>query len=160
MKISELQNIFIDELEGFLHRWKFIKKHRHFKKVNGNLVWYLHISCINHFDDFDVKGDVAVEFKDGKKRLAIIGAELGNIAGSGPKRFPVGSVSQAYSSAVALHESFQKIGLPFIERFSNPDEVVTVLKDGGKEAGLISPLSWLHQEQIIGIDEYINKNFM
>lgn len=59
MKVSELQNIFIEELKDLLPDWKFIKSHRHFKKVVEDVVWYLHVACINHLEDFDAVGNVA-----------------------------------------------------------------------------------------------------
>ncbi|MFH1128883.1 MAG: hypothetical protein V1699_05700 [Candidatus Omnitrophota bacterium] len=154
MKNSELQNIFLEELQKQLGDWKFVKNERHFKKADGQMIWIFHISCINHTNDFDSIGDVAVEYKKGKERLCIIGAELGNIEGVGQKRFPVGDARQASSSAIALYNYFQLIGLPFLQRFSNPNEVVSTLKKGGKEAILISPLLNQHQEQINALSQH------
>lgn len=148
MKISELQNIFIDELKTFLPDWKFVKSHRHFKKTEKDTVWSFHISCINHTEDFDAVGDVAVEFKAGKERICIVGAELGNIEGIGQNRFPVSNSAEAKLSAVRLHEHFKEHGLPFLRRYSNPVEVVSTLKNSDKEAMLISPFINQHQEQI------------
>ncbi len=148
MKVSELQNNFLEQLQHHLDGWRFIKSDRHFKKVDGNVVWLFHISCINHTNDFDGVGNVAVEYKNGKERLCIIGAELGNIEGVGQKRFSVTNEHQAISSAKALSEYFKSIGLPFLQKYSNPNEVVSTLMNGGKEAMMISPFINQHQEQI------------
>ena len=148
MKVSEMQNHFIDELKALLPEWKFIKSQRHFKKVQEDTIWYFHISCINHPGDFDAVGDVAVEFKAGKERICIVGAELGNIEGSGQKRFTVSNELEAKASAVSLHEYFMKYGLPFLRKYNNPVEVVSTLKNGGKGAMLISPFTNQHQDQI------------
>lgn len=148
MKVSELQEIFIDELKSLLPEWKFVKRERHFKLKNDKVVWFFHISCINHESDFDAVGDVAVEFLSGKERVCIIGSELGNIEGAGQKRFPVSSSSEAISSAQHLHNYFVKVGLPFLDKYSNPNVVVLTLKRGGKEAMLISPLVNQHETQI------------
>jgi len=148
MKVSDLQNIFIDELKILLPDWKFIKSHRHFKKAEGDAIWLFHISCINHQKDFDAVGNVAVEFKDGKKRICIVGAELGNIEGIGQKRFPVSTASEAKSSAKGVFNYHEQHGLPFLLKYSNPIDVVTTLKKGGKKAMLISPFLNQHQEQI------------
>ncbi|QSX33840.1 hypothetical protein JYB87_00875 [Shewanella avicenniae] len=148
MKVSELQNLFIEELKTLLPSWKFVKSYREFRKSENGVIWLFHISCVNHTSDFDAVGDVAVEFKSGKERICIVGAELGNIVGSGQHRFPVSNASEAKSSARELFEYFNQKGLPFLERFSNPEAVVDTLKRGGKEALLIIPLLDQHKEQI------------
>ena len=148
MKVSDLQNVFLEELKALLTDWKFIKSQRHFKKSEGDVIWYLHISCINHMDDFDAVGNVAVEFKAGKERICLVGAELGNINGIGQHRFQVSNSAEATSSALRIHEYFKEHGLPFLYKYSDPDEVVSTLKKGGTEAMLISPFLNQHQDQI------------
>jgi hypothetical protein len=44
--------------------------------------------------------------------------------------------------------------LPFLQKYSNPSEAVCTLKNGGKEAMLISPLINQHQEQINALSNY------
>jgi len=148
MKVSELQDEFIGELKELLPEWRFVKSNRHFKLKRGNVVWLFHILCINHESDFDAVGDVALEYHAGKDRFCTLGAELGNIEGSGQVRFPVSSPDTAISSAKSLYEFFVQVGQPFLHRFSNPNEVVSTLKLGGKEAILISPLINQHEIQI------------
>ena len=76
MKISELQELFIDNLKTFISNWKFVKSQRHFKLKRGDINWLFHITCINHASDFDAVGDVAIEFLSAKRRICIIGAEV------------------------------------------------------------------------------------
>ena len=156
MKVSELQTVFLDALHHLMDDWKYIKSERHFKKVQGNLVWQFHVSCINHENDFDAVGDIAIEYKSGKKRLCIIGAELGNIEGVGQKRFPVGNEKQANRSAKEIYSYFQKIGVPFFLKYSNPCETIKALKNDSKEAMLISPFINQHKEQISALRIYID----
>lgn len=148
MKVSELQEKFLDELKELLPEWRFVKRDRHFKLKRDDIVWFFHISCINHESDFDAVGNVAVEYFSGKERVCIVGAELGNIEDSGQTRFPVSSSSEAISSAKLLYEFFVKVGLPFLHKFSSPNEVISTLKCGGKEAMLISPFINQHETQI------------
>ena len=148
MKVSELQEKFIGELKELLPDWRFVKSDRHFKIKRDDVVWFLHISCINHESYFDAVANVAVEFVSGKERVCIIGAELGNIEGSGQRRFPVSSPTEAIRSSMSLYDLFVKVGQPFLQKFSNPNEVVSTLKRGGKEAMLISPLMNQHESQI------------
>ncbi|WP_143169190.1 hypothetical protein [Vibrio quintilis] len=148
MKVSELQEKFIDELNMLLPEWKFVKRDRHFKLNHHGVMWFFHISCVSHDSDFDAIGDVALEYLSGKKRMCIIGAELGNIKGSGQMRFPVSSSDEAARSAKSLYEFFVEVGLPFLNKYSDPNEVVTTLKRGGHEAMLISPFTDQHETQI------------
>ncbi|MEM7359109.1 MAG: hypothetical protein AAF431_08430 [Pseudomonadota bacterium] len=156
MKSSDLQNIFIEELKSLLPDWEFIKSRRHFKKAKGSTVWFFHITCINHLDDFDAVGDVAVEFRVENDRACIVGAELGNIEGTGQRRFPVHNVVTAKSSAHGLFDFFQKFGLPFLIIHSNPVQVVATLERGGKQAMLISPILYQHKEQITQLRNYFD----
>ncbi len=148
MKISELQSELIDRLKELLSDWKYVKSERAFKKSIGENIWHFHIGCINHADDFDCTGDVAVEFKSKKVQLCIVGAELGNIEGIGQKRFSVGNEQQAIESAKAIYNYFRMVGIPFLEKYSAPKEVIDTLTAGGKEAMLISPITSLHKQQI------------
>ena len=123
-------------------------------KTIDEIVWHFHISCINHPDDFDCTGDVAVEFKANKVQLCIVGAELGNIKGVGQKRFTVGNKQQASETATAIYNYFNTVGLPFLEKYSVPNEVINILSVGDKEALLISPIASLHKQQIDSLVEH------
>jgi hypothetical protein len=148
MKISELKSELIDRLIELLSEWKYVKSTRTFKKSIGDNVWHFHISCINHADNFDCTGDVAVAFKSKKVQLCIVGAELGNIEGVGQKRFSVSNEQQAIESAEAIYNYFCMVGISFLERYSAPKEVIDSLTAGGKEAMLISPIISQHKQQI------------
>lgn len=154
MKVSELQIVFIKELKASFSEWKFIKSQRHFKKAGENTIWYIDIGYINHAEDFDVVGSVAVEFKAGRDRVCIVGAEMGNIEGSGQYRFPVSNIIEAKSSAQKFQKYFKTHGLPFLRQYSDPINVITTLNNGGKEAILISPFINQHQNQINKLKSY------
>jgi len=158
MKVSDLQNLFIDKLWSFLPEWKFVKSKRHFKKSDNEKHYYFHISCINHVDDFDAVGDVSIEFKDRKNRICIIGAELGNKEGIGQNRFPVSDSVEAEASAIKIYKCFENSGLEFIKKYSDPIVVVDTLKQGGREAQLISPLLDQHQDQISRMSKFYGIN--
>jgi hypothetical protein len=156
MKVSELHTEFLVKLQHLMDDWKYIKRYRQFEKVKGNLVWIFHISCINHENDFDAVGNIAIEYKRGKERLCIIGAELGNIESVGQKRFPVNCQTQANTSAEEIYIYFKKIGMPFLQKYSNPCETLNTLRNGGKEAMLISPFIDKHKEQIDALSRFEN----
>lgn len=153
MKVSELHEIFLQELRSLLPQWKFVASHRHFKLAKGSVNWFLHPSFVNHSRDFDAVGNVALEFLAAKKRVAIFGAQLGNIAGIGQTRHEVSSASAATEAAQTLASEFQRVGIPFLERYSRPENVLSALRAGGAEARLISPLQDLHCEQILALEQ-------
>ncbi|MCF9448183.1 hypothetical protein, partial [Vibrio parahaemolyticus] len=148
MKVSELQNVFLNELSYLLPSWKYVKSQRTFKLKVDDSLWHLHVSCINHISDFDAVCDVAVEFLKIKNMRLIVGAELGGINGNGQRRFSVSSHADAISSARELKLSFDSVGVSFLNLYSDPETVLRCLKNGGKEAQLISPLLNLHKHQI------------
>ena len=155
MKLSDLESFFIEELEAYMSEWTYVKSQRQFKKtVKGN-TWYFHISCIKHMFDFDVVGDVAIEFKSKKERICIVGAELGNISGVGQKRFSVASKPQAKVSALEIYKYFEEYGCKFCQKYSEPYNVINTLKSGGKEALLISPFVSNHKEQILSLTNHL-----
>ena len=104
-------------------------------------IHYLHLSFVNHVANFDVVADVAVEHVHKKRRICIVGAELGNIVGTGQHRWHVSSPSEALAAAAGVVQLFQEVGIPFLKRYSNLGEVLRVLREEPKEARLICPLA-------------------
>lgn len=151
MKLAPLHDAFIAALQRRLPDWRFVAKHRHFQKAHGNVTWLFHIAFINHETDFDAVADVAVEFLEGKKRACIFGAELGNIHGPGQRRYSVASAAQAALEAERAVKDLQDIGLPFLEAYSNPSQVIQTLEAGGTKASLISPIAEKHPGQIAAL---------
>jgi len=148
MSIKPLHDKFIETLMQELEGWKFISSHRHFRKAFSQGNWLAHIAFVNHTSDFDVVIDVAVEFMEGKTRLCSVGASLGNIEGVGQVRYGVGSEEEAITAASRAAAHLKRVGLPFLEHYSIPTNVIGCLKKGGTEALLISPLEQFHVEQI------------
>ena len=148
MKVTELHAAFLEELGTLLPGWKFVASQRHFKHAEGAVNWLLHLAFVNHERDFDAIGDVAVEFLFNKKRVAIVGAQLGNIAGVGQTRHSVSSAVMAKEAARSLISEFNQIGLPFLQRYSIPAVTAAVLQAGGPEARLISPFAQNHAAQV------------
>ncbi len=153
MKVSELHEAFLQELGSLLPDWKFVASKRHFKRTVGAANWLLHVAFVNHEKDFDAIGNVAIEFLAGQRRVAIVGAQLGNIAGVGQTRHTVLSPATATEAARSLLAEFNQVGLPFFERYSVPAVTTTVLQAGGPEARLISPFEQNHASQVSALQE-------
>ena len=156
MKVAELHSILIDALKSRLDGWKFVASQRHFERRVGEKRWFLHLSFVNHQADFDAVANVAVEYVHNRKRVCILGASLGNIEGTGQMRFGVSNPTDVPAAADGIAEQFRRVGLPFLERFSQPQEALSVLKAGGKEALLISPFREKHATQIRSIERYVH----
>ncbi len=156
MKVAELHLMLIDALRPRLDGWKFVASLRHFEKRIDEKRWFLHLSFINHQADFDAVANVAVEYVRNRKRVCIVGASLGNIEGTGQKRFRVSNATDIPAAADGVVEQFRRVGIPFLERFSQPQEVISVLKAGGRDALLISPLKNKHETQIQSMERYVH----
>jgi hypothetical protein len=156
MKSSSLRDQFIEKLKNDLPDWKFIASNRHFRRTRPGRNWFVHISFINHEDDFDATLDVAVEFLSGKQPICILGASLGNIEGVGQARYNVNSNRSAEASAIDAIAHLKRIGLPFLERYSNVETALATLRSAGAEARLISPLLHLHSQQIAALESIPN----
>jgi hypothetical protein len=156
MKVSELQTAFMTELSGLLKGWQFVKRHHGFKQNHGDVVWHFHVACINHKADFDAVGDAAVEIQNRRSRVCIVSATLSNIEGSGQTRFAVTSLQDVKDAAGGLVRQLSKVGLPFLKRYSDPVEILRVLKHDPTTARLISPLVHAHAEQIAALEAYLS----
>jgi hypothetical protein len=153
--VAHLHQLLIDALIPRMSGWKFVARHRHFICQRDGSSWTMHLAFVNHEDDFDVVVDVAVEFSEGRKSVCIVGAQLGNIAGVGQTRFKIGDPSDIPRAVDGILNEFQTVGIPFLERFSQPLEVLSVLRRGGKDASLISPIKAQHAQQIETLERLI-----
>jgi hypothetical protein len=133
--------------------WKFVASRRHFTRQFEATRWYMHLAFVNHANDFDAIVNVSVEYVRNRKRVAIFGAQLGNIAGVGQTRHRVAAERDIPETVEGIVTEFNAVGMPFLERFSRLPEVLSILKRGGREAGLISPFQDMHAEQIRALEE-------
>jgi hypothetical protein len=141
VSLVPLHEALIAELAGRLIAWRFVKARRSFTKSRPDCHWHLHLAFVNHAHDFDVIVDVAVEHMRGRKRLCIVGAELGNIRGTGQHRWGINSIDDVPRAASGIMEFFGSTGLPFLERYSNVAEILKVFRTNPREARLIGPLA-------------------
>lgn len=156
MKLKPLHDHLIEKLKQELPEWRFSSKERHFRKSKDGNNLYIHLSFINHTDDFDLVVDVGVEFLHNKSRTCVIGAELGNIEGVGQNRHHINSVASAANAALSAKEQLLKVGFPFFQEYSTASAVLSTLKAGGEKARLISPFINLHAEQILALEAVVN----
>ncbi len=156
--MKELQELLLQRLDEKLKSFGFRirKTQQHFYKEAEQCRQIFHIAFINHSNDFDVIADVAIrhhQIEDlineektylsqaQKKSTATLGTELGNILGIGQQRWSIASKQDIPLVINDIIDYFQKLALPFLERFSSLEEVSKVLNENGKEANLICPIS-------------------
>jgi len=101
----------------------------------------LHLAFIRHpRTDFDVVADVelridAVEAllvtgarsKSESLKRATVGGEFGNLTDGIQKRWTVAAESDVMQVACQIYEEFERVGIPYIERNSNLDDVLETL---------------------------------
>ena len=153
--MKELRKELLLRLDERLRPLGFIKKGQSYRRELGRCRQAFHISFINHAGDFDVTADVAVRhhavegvlnnerahLKDSEKtETYTVGAELGNIIGTGQHRWTVTDANDISAVVDSAMSYFARVGLPFLERFSSLEETYRVLRDGGSEAQEICPL--------------------
>jgi hypothetical protein len=140
MSFAVIQGVLLGDLSARLEGWHFVKSRRSFERKQTTCVWSLHLAFIKHKPDFDVVADVAVEHIQAGKRLCIVGAELGNICGTGQHRWQIASEQQVQAVTSGILDLFTTVGLPFMERYSVLSEVLRVLRADPAQARLICPL--------------------
>lgn len=125
-----------------------------------------HLAFIEHPSDFDVVGDVAVRFDAVENlinqfhprlsnRLKLqtytVGAELGNIAGEGQKRWTVASTDDVLPVADDIVGYFQKVGLPYLETMSSMRNAYRALTLPGSAGWMHSPIHAARAKRIVAL---------
>lgn len=132
-----------------------------------------HLAFIKHLSDFDVTADVAVRFdsleelcfiphplkpKNAQSQTYSLGAELGNIAGVGQKRWAVSQSEDVTEIADQIISYFKDIGLPYIERTSTLEDAFALLTRPWREAKLHAPFHSDRAIHIIGLAKLLGKD--
>jgi len=142
MRVVELQNALLAALATALGErgFRYIKKEQHFRQKGESATFYLHIAFVQHVADVDAIADVAVTYQlPGEEHGVTIGVELGNWTEIGQHRWRVAALADAPGAAADIVHWFERIAVPFFERFRSPAEALAVLEANGREADLVSP---------------------
>ncbi len=98
----------------------------------------IHLSFINHFDDFDVTVDFAIRLNDVEDILNEIdhsmtppkkldtytlGAELGNITGEGQKRWTIENEADVKTAIHGIYLDILSVCFPVIEKYTTKESV-------------------------------------
>ena len=114
--------------------------------------WIVHLSFIPHRGvDLHMTVGVAIRVdaverlvNDGRPELresdsaktATVGCELGNLIGTGQKRWEIASSTEVGAVASSIYSEVKSIGWPFLERYSNMESLLDLLTS-------LNPRNWL-----------------
>ena len=142
--------------EGKARSYSFIKP-----IPNGRQA--IHLGFIRHKDDFDVTADVALGFdaleniirefessSEDEKGYSM-GAELGNISGSGQMRWTVTSTQDIPTVAESIMQTIVSIGFPYLQRYSRKEEALAAMKGDDRSAWLHMPVHDARARRALGL---------
>lgn len=115
----------------------------------------VHVSFINHTNDFDVVLGMslriaAVEIlldgvdplapKDSARWSSTFGAELGNIEGTGQRRWSITASTDVAASVRTMRQAITSIGEPFLSAYEDKERLLSALSSDDAEGRLGCPL--------------------
>jgi hypothetical protein len=117
--------------------------------------WAFHVAFIPHQQDFDLTADVAVRIdaiedlvnqcdtklsKVERRRSMTLGVELGNLSLGRQMRWTIASSSDIPKICEQVATTFESVGLPFLQNYSDLATVHRVLASASTKDTLLSPL--------------------
>jgi hypothetical protein len=166
--IKELQDALLAVLDRALIEYGLRRPARS-QSFYGKTPWgrrAFHIAFIKHSDDCDVTADVAVRIDElerlvnannpriaesERKKTFSLGAELGNLSEGGQKRWTLAGHQDVTPVASAILATFRNVGLPYIEKYSNPQNAFEAIKANDRPSWLHSPFHGERCKQIIAL---------
>jgi hypothetical protein len=151
-----LREKLLQEIGAQLKPEGFRKSEQTFGKDFDGGRLFFHLAFIPHAADFDVTADVAVRHEAveharhadnrlisdrEKKKTATVGAELGNLLGTGQHRWTVRDEQDIPLVVTSILKMFRHIGCPFLERYSSLSETRRVLAEDTALSRLICPIA-------------------
>lgn len=144
MSKKDLQQVLLVGIGEKLSAFGFEKKARQqsFSKVFEGGKAYVHLSFINHVDDFDTTVDVAIRFdsveillnsknilltKKEKEGTCTLGIELGNLSIGEQKRWNIEFKEQIPTVVNSIIECFETFGYPYLSKYSSLESAYDLL---------------------------------
>lgn len=153
--------------------FKFVKSKYSFVKRRNDGRESFHLSFIRHASDFHVVADVAIRF-DALEELCFIphpllsaknkadaysfGAELGNIAGVGQKRWELATSDDIEPIAEGIYADFISIGVPFLEKLSTLEKAFELINRPWQEASLYKAFHTARAIRVVGLVKLLGKD--
>lgn len=153
--------------------FKYVKREYGFVKRRPDGRETLHLAFIRHPSDFHVVADVGIRFdaleelcfvphpllsqKD-KAKTYSFGAELGNIAGVGQKRWELATIDDIEPLAEGIYADFMSIGVPFLERLSTLEKAFDLVNRPWREASLYKAFHTARAIRVVGLAKLLGRD--
>jgi hypothetical protein len=149
--------------DGFVAK---LKNQSFYKKTDFGVL-AVHLAFMNGQVEFDVTVDVAVRFNSVEDLIYpsemtfTLGCELGNLESGMSQRWTVAEPSDAETVAEAIYEKFEKVGRPYLEKYSSIEAAYDVLQRDDRSGWMHSPFDDARAKRALaiamlrgGIDEF------
>jgi hypothetical protein len=141
---------------------------RAFQKNNPSGSWSVRFGFIKHKLDFDVIVSVSVRLdklerllheddKDRAESAYSLGAELGNIFQGKQMRWTVSMADNLDQVSQSILETFDRHGMPYLERYSAMETSLGALSGDDMSAWLHSPIHGDRAKHALGLAFLLNK---
>ncbi len=134
----------------------------------------LHLSFIPHKEDLDITADVAIRFdlleeflfgfldtrflsERDKQNTFSFGSELGRINAEGQMRWTVVADSDADTESEKIVSCFKRIGLPYLEKYSDMCRVFDVIAVLSRESELLNSVPEKQARNAVALAYLCNK---
>lgn len=146
-----------------------------FKKKIKDGVAKIHLSFIDHVDDFDVTVDVAIRFdnleelinhnnklltKREKKETCTIGVEMGNLIEGEQKRWTIVDDSDIEPVSQSIFNIIEKVTIPYIQQYSDMETVFHLTVKDDSIATLNCPIDYVRAMSAVGLAKILGKTEM
>ncbi|KGK10060.1 hypothetical protein [Vibrio navarrensis] len=174
MSIKELQKNLLASVGEKLTAFGFGKKAKQqsfYRSIEGGWAC-VHLSFIEHADDFDVTVDVAVRFdevedlvnsknnlltKKEKAGTSTLGVELGNLSTGEQKRWSISSEDQISSVTDSILDAFDKLGEPYLLKYSSMGAAYELLSSDEKSVWKHCPFHATRAKKAIAISKLLDQ---
>ncbi len=176
---KEIKKKLLKEVNDFLLKYGFEKKiygQSLRKPIEGGKA-FIHLSFINHVNDFDITVSVAVRIdameamanaanrflteKEKKKSdSATIGVELGNLSGVGQKRWTITNENDIPSVVVSISKDIIEIAFPFIEKYKDANAIFKTMLRDDPAVWTVAPFHYSRAINAVGLAKLLNRDEM
>lgn len=173
---KHLQDAFLQRLSVVLRKHGFVrgkdKQTSYWPKPFGWAAF--HVALIPHKDvDFDITADVALRYeavenlvnadnellsKTQKGQTATIGCEIGNLTTGRQRRWTIASEANIESVLTSIEDALVLFALPYIQKYSDANEVFTLLSSNERSAWLHSPIHSERCQRAIALAVILGKD--
>lgn len=172
---KQLKSTILKKVLGHLMQYGFDKKiHcQSFWKYIDNGRAMVHLSFIDHENDFDVTASVSIRFNvleeminEGnillkpkeKLETSTIGIELGNLAQGKQKRWTVSKESDIDDAIEGICGIIDRVAIPYIEKYKFMENTFEIMLRDDEEIWIFAPFHHRRAMNAVGLAKLLNKD--